>query len=367
MKFSAPVKPLLAALAPAAKIAPSKSTIPILANVLIEADGEGIVFVANDLDMAVRSRCAARVAAPGRATVAAHILLDILRKLDGAGEAALELTDKGLSLRSGRARFALATLPAEDFPAFDAQPLPQGFSASAKTIAAMLADVAHAISTEETRYYLGGVFVHHAEESDALRFVATDGHRLAQIDKEAPDGVAGMPGVIAPRRACAEIARLCAGADGEARLSLSPAQLRVELGDVVLTTKLIDGTFPDYRRVVPANPHRLTLARAALAAAVDRVATISSERGRAVKLGVGDGLLTISVANPDAGSAAEEIECDWPHAPIEIGFNAAYLLEALATLSGESVAFELDTPGSPAVLRDPARAGHLIVLMPLRV
>ena len=365
MRFTAPVKPLLAALAPCAKIAPASASIPILGNVLIEA-GDGIAFVGNDLDKTMRAETAAVVSAAGRTTAAAHLLLDILRKLNPEADVAFEQDDKGLVIRSGRARFTLQTLNPDDFPVFDEAAFPHVFTLPASAFAAMFADVAHAISTEETRYYLNGVFLHAAPPT-SLRMVATDGHRLARRDYPLPDGAAGIPGMIVPRAACVEMARLAGAYSGDARISASSNRLRAAFGPVTLTTKLVDGTFPDYMRVIPHHEMALTLDREALARAVDRVSVIASERGRAVKFSIADAAVALSTTSPDAGSANEEIESDWRAAPIEIGFNARYLLEALATLVGDRAAFDLGDPNAPAILRDPARSDLLIVLMPLRV
>jgi DNA polymerase-3 subunit beta len=227
-----------------------------------------------------------------------------------------------------------------------------------------------AISTEETRYYLNGIYLHAIESSgkSVLRAVATDGHRLARVETPAPAGCTGMPGVIVPRKAVAEIIKLVDDAGDEVEVELSPTKIRLTLGAVVLTSKLIDGTFPDYQRVIPTgNDKPLIVDKAEFAAAVDRVSTISSERGRAVKLSLADRRLTLSVTNPDSGSAVEELEVDYDSGPLDIGFNARYLLDIAGQLDGDTALFKLADPGSPTLVQDREGASALYVLMPMRV
>jgi DNA polymerase-3 subunit beta len=198
--------------------------------------------------------------------------------------------------------------------------------------------------------------------------VATDGHRLARLELPAPAGSAGMPGVIVPKKAVGEIQRQIEDAQGEVTIELSVNKMRFTFGETVLTTKLIDGTFPDYNRVIPAgNDKRLTVERDAFARAVDRVSTISSERGRAVKLAVSEGKLVLSVTNPDQGSAVEELEADYDGPPLDIGFNAKYLLDIAQQLDSDTALFRLNDPGSPTIVQDRDGAAALYVLMPMRV
>ena len=227
-----------------------------------------------------------------------------------------------------------------------------------------------AISTEETRYYLNGIYLHtiDVDGRPVLRAVATDGHRLARVDTAAPQGSVGMPGVIVPRKAVSEIQKLLEDGESEVAVELSGSKIRVATASVVLTSKLIDGTFPDYQRVIPSgNDKRLTVDKGDFAASVDRVSTISSERGRAVKLSMAEGRMTLSVTNPDSGSATEEIEVDYEASPLDIGFNARYLMDIAAQLDGDTALLKLADPGSPTVIQDREGASALYVLMPMRV
>ena len=198
--------------------------------------------------------------------------------------------------------------------------------------------------------------------------MATDGHRLAQCELPLPEGAAGMPGVIVPRKTVNEVQRLIENGEGEVAIELSASKMRFTIGEVVLTSKLIDGTFPDYARVIPLdNDKSLTVDKNDFEAAVDRVSTVSSERGRAVKLSISGGKLVLSVTNPDSGSATEEIEVDYDAEPLDIGFNSRYLLDIAAQIEGEVAVLKLADPGSPTLIQDKDSKGALYVLMPMRV
>ena len=205
-------------------------------------------------------------------------------------------------------------------------------------------------------------------QSTALRAVATDGHRLAQIDLPAPQGAVGMPGIIVPRKTVGEVQRLIEDGETQVEIELSPTKIRFKLGDVVLTSKLIDGTFPDYARVIPlGNDKQLAVDKGDFAAAVDRVSTVSSERGRAVKLSLTAGRMVLSVTNPDSGSATEELEVEYDADPLDIGFNSRYLLDIASQIEGESALLKLADPGSPTLIQDRDAGVALYVLMPMRV
>ncbi|BBF92095.1 DNA polymerase III subunit beta [Blastochloris tepida] len=354
------------------RVVEKRNTIPILANVLLRADGTRLELKATDLDLEVVESIAADVKLAGATTVPAHMFHDIVRKLPEGAEISLEAdTAKGtLVIRAGRARFQLQTLPESDFPDLTAGEFGHRFTLSAADLKRLLDKTQFAISTEETRYYLNGIYLHtiSGPEGEMLRAVATDGHRLAQVEFAAPAGATGMPGVIVPRKTVAEVQRLLEDGSTEVQIELSTAKIRFAFGDTVLTSKLIDGTFPDYARVIPvANDKTLLVDKADFAAAVDRVSTVSSERGRAVKLALSEGKLVLTVTNPDSGSATEEIEADYAADPLEIGFNSRYLLEITGQLEGDDAELKLADPGSPTLLRDKDSRGALYVLMPMRV
>ena len=363
---------LTKALAHVASVVERRNTIPILSNVLLDARKNELRLTATDLDMELVERLPCRAKGGGTTTVPAHMLHDIVRKLPE--ETDIELTLDGeqgrLSIACGPARFSLQTLTADDFPSLSVDDLGHAFTLPVKDLKRLIEKTRFAISTEETRYYLNGIYLH-ASESDGkptLRAVATDGHRLAQVELPLPDGAKDMPGVIVPRKTVSELVRLAEDSDGDVRIELSPAKIRVSAGRVVLTSKLIDGTFPDYERVIPqGNDKCLEVDNEAFARAVDRVSTLSSDKGRAVKLTLSEGRLVLSVNNPDSGSATEELSVEYDFDPLEIGFNARYLLDIADQLESGTAEFSLADPGSPTMVRDGKDLSALYVLMPMRV
>ena len=372
MKVTVERADLLRSLSHVHRVVERRNTIPILANVLVRADRSQLSFKATDLDLEVIEAISAEVSPGGVTTVPAHMFYEIVRKLPEGAQIVLETTgDRAtMSIRAGRSRFTLQTLPDSDFPDLAAGDMAHRFVLAAADLKRLINKTQFAISTEETRYYLNGIYLHTAGSGKklSLRAVATDGHRLAQVDLAAPAGADGMPSVIIPRKTVGEIQRLIEDIDGEVAVELSPAKIRFTVGSVVLTSKLIDGTFPDYARVIPHNNDKqLEVERKEFEQAVDRVSTVSSERGRAVKLSIAAGKLVLSVTNPDSGSATEELEVVYEADPIDIGFNSRYLLDIAAQIDGDTAVLRLADPGSPTLIEDKANKGALYVLMPMRV
>jgi DNA polymerase-3 subunit beta len=362
---------LLKALEPARRVSATKSTIPILSNILLAVEDGKLRIEATDLDMVLSVAVEADVETAGSVTAPVGTLYDLVRKLPDGASIVLEASEGMLSLRSGRTRAKIATLPAEDWPdVVSDDDWRARFSMSPDSLAGMLARTEFAISSEEARYYLNGAFLHciEIEGLRLLRMVTTDGHRLARIETAAPDGTSDMPGVIVPRKAGVEIVKLCKGVTDDVTIALSQNKMRVDIGDVRLSSKLIDGTYPDYSRVIPANNDKIaTLNRAAFAAAADRVSVVATERGRAVKLAFDPGRLVLSVTASDQNSAVEEIEANYDGPSIEIGFNSRYLSDILSTLEGDDVRVSMSDAGSPAVIQSTASDDLLIVLMPMRI
>ncbi len=364
---------LLRALGHITGIVERRNTIPILSNVLLTAEPERLTLRATDLDMeAVETVVATSVDQEGAVTIQAHTLHDIVRKLPEASEITLERkgADGRLRIATGRTSFELAILPAEEFPDMGQAELPFRFVLASQDLKRLFEKPRFAISTEETRYYLNGIYLHTAETGGEMRLraVATDGHRLAQIETALPDGAAGMPGVIVPRKAVYEVIKLLDKDGVSVEVSLSQAKIRFRVEDFVLTSKLIDGSFPDYARVIPAaNKKILELENASLVKAVDRVSTLSSEKSRAVKLNVAEGRLVLSASTPESGSATEEVSAEYGHEPLEIGFNARYLLDIAAQIDGPGTVFKFSDASSPTLVCDKGDAGAVYVLMPLRV
>lgn len=349
-----------------------RNTIPILANVLIEAEGDQVSFRATDLIIEVVDKAPAKVERAGATTVPAVILHEIVRKLpDGA---LVGLTDDPatgrLAVEAGRSNFSLATLPREDFPVMASSEYASNFTAPAPVLRRLFDKSKFAISTEETRYYLNGVYMHIAEGDDGpvLRCVATDGHRLARIDADVPAGAADMHGVIVPRKTVGELRKLLDDDDAEIAVSVSETKVRFATPNITLTSKVIDGTFPDYARVIPTgNTRRLEVDAAEFARAVDRVATVSSERSRAVKLALDEDRLILSVNAPDSGAAEEELTVAYGDERLEIGFNAKYLLEIASQVDRENAVFLFNSAGDPTLMREGNDTSAVYVVMPMRV
>ena len=372
MKISIERATLLKAVAQAQSVVERRNTIPILANVLIEAEGDTVSFRATDLDIEVVDRAPAQVERAGATTVSAVLLHEIVRKLpDGA---LVQLTDDPrtgrLSVEAGRSNFALATLPREDFPVMASSEYTSNFAARAGDLRRLFEKSKFAISTEETRYYLNGVYMHVSEGEDGrvLRCVATDGHRLARVDAALPEGAEDMPGVIVPRKTVGELRKLLDDDDMQIAISVSETKIRFATPEISLTSKVIDGTFPDYTRVIPlGNTKRLEVDASEFAKGVDRVATVSSERSRAVKLMLEEDKLTLSVNAPDSGAATEELVVAYGDERLEIGFNAKYLLEIASQIDRENAVFLFNTAGDPALVREGGDTSAVYVVMPMRV
>ncbi len=363
---------LLRSLTHVQSVVERRNTIPILSNLLIKADGDGVQLSATDLDIEVVETSSAEVAQAGATTAPAHMMYDIVRKLpDGAQ---LEITqgpdENRLAIFAGRSRFSLAALPSEDFPDLAAGDMTHAFQLAAADLKGLIEKTRFAISTEETRYYLNGIYLHgvDTDHGPMLRAVATDGHRLAQVQVALPDGAKDMPGIIVPRKTVQELAKLIEDSDAEIDISLSASKIKFSIGNVVLTSKLIDGTFPDYERVIPKdNDKALEVDTKLFSQAVDRVSTISAEKGRAIKLNLEADKIVLTVNNPDSGSAEEEVAAGYSSDPIEIGFNSRYLLDIASQFGGDTATFMLSDAGSPTVVQDGSDDTALYVLMPMRV
>ena len=362
---------LLKGLSHVQSVVERRNTIPILSNVLIETSGEGALrLMATDLDLQINESVAAAIDQPGATTVSAHTLFDIARKLPEGAQVQISVAEGRMSIVAGRARFSLATLPRDDFPVIAEGELPTKFELPAETLKQVIDKTRFAISTEETRYYLNGIFFHVSEDGSqpVLKAAATDGHRLARVTMARPDGAEGMPDVIVPRKAVAELRKLLDEIDGSVGVSLSNTKIRFDLGQAVLTSKLIDGTFPDYSRVIPtANDKILKLDPRGFSEGVDRVSTIANEKTRAVKMALDRDKITLSVTSPENGTAAEEVPGEYTALPFEIGFNSRYLLDILGQIEGDTVEVHLADAAAPTLIRENDKASALYVLMPMRV
>lgn len=372
MKVTLERTELLKSLTHVHRVVERRNTIPILSNVMLRAEGGDLNLKATDLDLEVVESIAAVVEVPGATTIPAHMIYEIVRKLPDGSQVVLETSgdDSTMEIRAGRSCFALQILPVTDFPDLTAGEFSHSFTMTAGGIRKLIDSTQFAISTEETRYYLNGIYMHTLEVDGGLRFraVATDGHRLAQAELTAPEGSEGMPGIIVPRKTVGEIQKLLDDPEAEIKVEISETKIRFTIGAIILTSKLIDGTFPDYDRVIPkGNDKELRVDRNAFKAAVDRVSTIASDRGRAVKLSLSEGKIVLTVTNPDSGTATEEVAVEYDNEEFEIGFNSKYLLDIAAQLEADTALFTLADSGSPTLIRDDGSDEAIYVLMPMRV
>src|SRR5271157_4887478 len=377
MKLTIERAALLKALGHVQSVVERRTTIPILSNVLLRAEAGSLALSATDMDLEIIERVSVQIEREGRTTAPAHTLYDIVRKLREGAQVEIEASGErnAMVLRSGRSTFTLQCLPPEDYPVMASSELPHNFALPASELRALIDRTRFAISTEETRYYLNGIFLHATknDEVPVIRAVATDGHRLARVEIVLPEGAAGMPGVIVPRKTVLELRKLVEESEDEIQLALSETKIRFHVGKATLISKLIDGTFPDYDRVIPtANDKVLEVKCKEFAEAVDRVSTISTEKSRAVKLaiasnGANGGSLAISATSPENGTAVEEIDAIYLAEPIEIGFNSRYLLDITAQIDGEGAQFVMSDSASPTIVRDRDDPSALYVLMPMRV
>jgi DNA polymerase-3 subunit beta len=374
MKFKADRATLMKSLAHVQNVVEKRNTIPILANVLLAVRDGKLTIAATDLEIALVEEVPAQSTRNGAITVPAATLYEIVRRQPENAEIELDHPggDAQLGLRAGRYSTSLVALGVDEFPKLDAGKLTHTFNLSALDLRGLIDRTKFAISTEETRYYLNGIYIHAAESDGApvLRAVATDGHRLARVEEALPEGAAGIPGVIVPRKTVNELRKLLDEVSGDIEIALSETRIQFTIGTMRLTSKLIDGTFPDYDRVIPRNNDKvLRVNQKDFSAAVARVSAISSERHRPVKLSLARDLLVISAASPEQGTASEELDADrikYDAGPLEIGFQARYLNDVTEQIEGD-VEFVFADGAAPTLVRDPSDLRAVYVLMPMRV
>lgn len=349
-----------------------RNTIPVLSNILIAAKGDGVHFTATDLDISIVENVSAIVDQEGSITAPAHLLYDIVRKLPDGTQISIEkVEDTRIDVRSGRSQFTLQALSADDFPNLQSGDMSHEFDLSVADLKRMIEKTRFAISTEETRYYLNGIYFHTSEDDGDAKLcaVATDGHRLAKVEIAMPKGASGMPGIIVPRKTVGELYKLLDGDGNEnVAISLSDSKIEFRIGQTIVTSKLIDGNYPDYNRVIPSNnQNAMSVETRPLTKAVDRVSTVANDRGRAIKLALAKDVLTLEVNNPDSGHAEEELMVTYDSVSLEIGFNAKYMLDVLNQLEGENVEFLFAESVDPVLVKDQGDESTIYVLMPMRV
>ena len=371
MKLSIERAALMRSLNHVQSVVERRNTIPILSNVMLKAKDGVLTMSTTDMDLQITESVAAEIKTPGATTAPAHTLHDIVRKLgeDALVELAIDESGHTMTVKAGRSVFKLSCLPVSDFPEINTGNYTASFSMPANALRALIDRTKFAMSTEETRYYLNGIFVHEADNDGVkvLRAVATDGHRLARFEMPLPDGATGMPGVIIPRKAVGELRKLAEEAADLIEISLSESKIRFAFDHIELTSKLIDGTFPNYQQVIPTGNDKIVEVNPKLfSRAIDRVSTISDGKSRALKITLHGKTMTLSANSPDSGSATEDLEING-NDNMEIGFNAKYLMDITSQIEGDGCRIVLADAASPTIIQDSADASALYVLMPLRV
>ncbi len=374
MKFSIDRSALLIALQHVHSVVERRNTIPILSNVLIEAKEDGVYLTSTDMDITVIEKVdlgESEVTQLGTTTTSAQILYDIVRKLpDNIKVEFLSEKNDRLGIKASSSSFALNCLPSEDFPSIAQEDFKHSFNIDALDLVRLIDKSSFAMSLEETRYYLNGIYLHAIKEDNVekMRTVATDGHRLSRVDINLPQGAEGIPGVIIPRKTILEIRKILEDHTGNVSLSISETKIKLSFNNVVLTSKLLDGTFPDYSRVIPEHNDKLvTISNQSISEAVDRVSTVSTDKTRAIKINIKKGSLVISATNPDKGSASEHLDVVYNGDEVEIGFNSKYVLDVARQIKGNEILIKLSDSVSPTLVYDKDDKEVLFVLMPMRV
>ena len=352
-------------------IVEKKNTIPILSNILLEATDSSLILSATDMDISITETISCSVVEKGSVTVPAHTLHDIVRKIPDGSEIEFIVNDgKKFTIRSGKSKFSLSCLPKKDFPLIEIDKLDCEFSIHSNVFLKLIEKTRFAISNEETRYFLNGIYFHkkNLNNIDSLSLVATDGHRLSKIDLSYPDGLIDIPGVIIPKKTVYELCKLLTDISEEIIINIDPNKIIFYIGKTTLISKLIDGNFPDYERVIPKNNNMIVTAdRQKFCEAVDRVSTITSEKSRAIKLRLLKNLINMTSSDPENGTATEDVIVQYEGEEIQIGFNSKYLLEMINQLNDERLILEFNDSTSPLIMKESSRNDLVYVLMPMRV
>jgi DNA polymerase-3 subunit beta len=366
MKIEIGRNEILTALQAAIGVVERRQTLPVLSNFLLVASNEGLVVTGTDLELELVCRVQAKVTTPGRTTVPARKLFDICRGLPEGAVITLDSTNERLTLKSGRSRYTLSTLKAEDFPSLGEVAGAQTLRLQRKQLRSLLEQTEFAMAHQDVRYYLNGLLLH--VQPKRLRVVATDGHRLAMSELELATGFKEELQVILPRKAVTELLRQLDASENEVELRIAPGQLQVDLDVIRLTSKLIDGRFPDYERVVPEGHNRRVQAgREIVRQALQRSAILSNEKFRGVRLKVEENRLQLQTHNPEHEEAEEEVEVNYGGPALEIGFNVNYLLDALGAMKTDEFIMELKGPDASGLLYETGAASAKYVIMPMRL
>ncbi|MDF1628436.1 MAG: DNA polymerase III subunit beta [Alcanivoracaceae bacterium] len=366
MKFSINREQLLKPLQQVASVVERRQTLPVLSNVLLEVSGDRLSMTGTDLELELVAHLViGGEIREGETTVPARKLVDICKSLPAEADIRFEIDGERLLIRSGRSRFTLATLPASEFPNLEEKTEGSVFAIAPGALRQLIDRTAFSMAQQDVRYYLNGMLFE--LRPGRLRTVATDGHRLAMCDAEL-EAIKDQAQVILPRKGVMELSRLLGDAGGEVEVIVGKNHVRVVAGDITFTSKLVDGKFPEYDRVIPKKCDRLVNAdRETLKQALSRVAILSNEKYRGIRVQLAEGSLRIQANNPEQEEAEEEVSVDYTGAALEIGFNVSYLLEVLNAMHGDAVELQLGDSNSSALVADPAARQATYVVMPMRL
>ena len=371
MKISIEKNLIYKSLSHVQSIVEKKNTIPILSNILLDTTDSSLVLSATDMDISITEAINCSVIEQGSVTVPAHTLYDIVRKIPDGSEIEFISNDgKKFSIRSGKSKFSLSCLPKKDFPLIEIDKLNCEFSINSNIFLKLIEKTRFAISNEETRYFLNGIYFHKKKlnNRDCLSLVATDGHRLAKIDLPYPNGLIDLPGVIIPKKTIYELCKLLTDINEDIIINIDPNKIIFYIGKITLISKLIDGNFPDYQRVIPKNNNMIVTAdRQKFCEAVDRVSTITSEKSRAIKFRLLNNLINMIASDPENGTATEDIIVQYEGEEIEIGFNSKYIFEMINQLDEEKLILEFCDSTSPLIVKESSNNDLIYVLMPMHV
>lgn len=366
MKISINRETLLKPLLQVAGVVERRQTLPVLSNVLMRVEGTQLSMTGTDLEVEMQGNIEVNVEAPGEVTVPARKLMDIVRQLPDSSEVSFALNEQRLQVASGRFKSTLSTLPASDFPTVDTSEVQATVSVSGAAFKQLLDRTAFAMAQQDVRYFLNGMLIELS--GDSVRVVATDGHRLATSVLALDQGVSEVQQVIIPRKGILELQRMLADEDGDVEISLGSNHMRASATQMTLTTKLVDGKFPDYNRVIPKDGNKVISAdREELRQALSRTAILSNEKFRGIRLNVSEQQVQLSANNPEQEEAEELVSVDYSGVDLEIGFNVGYLLDALGVAEGKEVKITLNDANSPALIESPDNEQSVYVVMPMKL
>jgi DNA polymerase-3 subunit beta len=364
MKFTAEREHILAALQAAIGVVERRQTMPILANVLLSAKDNRLSVTATDLEVELVAGADIKSGSDGAITLPGRKLLDICRSLPDGAKITVAQEGERVQLKAGKSRFTLSSLPAAEFPVIDEMNVQQTLDIPQADLKRLLDKTHFSMAQQDVRYYLNGMLLE--TDGKMLRSVATDGHRLALCEMDLASKGKGQQ-IIVPRKGVLELQRLL-GSEGVVSLTIGSNHIRAQIGDIRFTSKLIDGRFPEYSRVIPANPPRLVQAdRDVLRSALQRTAILSNEKYRGIRLALKGNSMTLQAHNPEQEEAEEEIEVQYDGEDLEVGFNVNYLLDAIAAIEGSEVEIGLTDANSSCLIRAPDNSSSRYVVMPMRL